>query len=99
MARANDMIFDEYAAVFPLLLELEAAVDQSNWDGDDWEAYGEQIAEIGSERALAGMRDSAMSDARRIWAWKRKQSTLRYIAETRPLHRDAALDLAQWMPL
>jgi hypothetical protein len=86
----NDYL--EYAEVIPVLLVLEAALSRDGWTDEHYESYGEQLAEIGAERAAAGMRETAMDDARRIWDFQRRESALRRYAEAAPMHRAVCLE-------
>ena len=89
----------EYAEFLPVLLVLEVAVDRSGWSEEQLECYYDSLTEIGSERALAGMRDTAMNDARRIYDYEAKRAALRRFAEVAPLHAEVARGYADCMPV
>lgn len=83
----------EYIKFAPVMDVAMAAVDQSGWTHDDWDAYGEQVGEIAMERALYAGSSSATHDAERIWKFHQVCRALQDYASIAPMHAEACEDL------
>lgn len=90
-------IYERYA---PVIVVAEEARKQAAYDlaHDEDGIIGEQLAEIGSERAFGGS-DTPMSDAARIWIFQRVDRAVRTFARNAPAHADAAEEFLLGLPL
>lgn len=83
----------EWERYAPVLDVLKEALDRSDWTEEDWEMHEEWVTQVGSERYMAGMKSTAMSDARRIVDHELRVSALRNFSVAAPLHAEACREM------
>lgn len=90
-------IYERYA---PVMAVAEAARREAYEDlrNDEHGIVGEQLAEIGSERALGGSL-TPTSDAQRIWVFDRVCRAVDSFSRRAPMHAEAAQEYIMGLPL
>lgn len=92
-----DTDYVRYAPVMEVAAEARARAYRDMRD-DPEGIVGEQIAEIGSERALGGS-DSPMHDAQRIWVYYRICNAVRSFASFAPANAEACDEFLAGLPI
>lgn len=89
----------EYVKFAPVMQVADEAREEAYADmrSDEEGIIGEQLAEIGAERAYGGSL-SPGNDAVRIWTFQRVTRAVRYYARVAPRHAEACEDYNAMLP-